>query len=381
MLFEAAPLGEQELQVLGQIDELQRSLGLYVSEPRRWTRSLRRAQAARHIQGSNSIEGFEASLDDAAAIELGEEPIDASAETAFAIKGYSEAMTFVLQLAADESFAYSEMLLRSLHFMMTSYDLANRPGRWRSGSIYVRDDATERNVYEGPPVEDVPRLIDALVTELRAPDPAEPIIRAAMAHLNLVMIHPFRDGNGRMARCLQTLVLSRERILAPEFSSIEEYLGRDTRAYYDVLASTGRGSWQPDNDTTAWIRFSLLAHLRQARSLLRRVRESERLWSDLEQLVRASGLPERTIPALWNAAVGYRIRRSVYVAMGDDWGEEITEQTATRDLRLLVDRRLLVPKGEKRGRHYVASPAVRGIHDALIAQRDPRDDLDPFASS
>jgi len=379
MLFEAAPLGEQERSVLDQIGELQRSLAIYVSEPRRWSRSLRRAQAARHIRGSNSIEGFDASLDDAAAIELGEEPIDAGSETVLALRGYSEAMTFVLQLAADETFEYSDMLLRSLHFMMTSYDLASRPGRWRSGSIYVRDDTTERNVYEGPPVEDVPRLIDALIADLRSSEPGPPIIRAAMAHLNLVMIHPFRDGNGRMARCLQTLVLSRDRILAPEFSSIEEYLGRDTRAYYDVLASTGRGSWQPANDTTAWIRFSLLAHLRQARSLLRRVRESERLWDQLEQLARAKGLPERTIPVLWNAAVGYRIRRAVYVAMGDDWGEEITEQTATRDLRLLVDRGLLVPKGEKRGRHYIASSTVRAEHEALIAQRDPRDDLDPFA--
>ncbi|NIA03686.1 MAG: hypothetical protein GWP12_04075 [Nitrospirae bacterium] len=62
------------------------------------------------------------------------------------------------------------------------------------------------------------------------------MVRAGMAHLNLVMVHPFKDGNGRMARALQTLVLARERILAPQFSSIEEYLGRNTPAYYGVLA-------------------------------------------------------------------------------------------------------------------------------------------------
>ncbi len=43
--------------------------------------------------------------------------------------------------------------------------------------------------------------------------------------LNLVLIHPFRDGNGRMARCLQTLVLAREGMVSPIFASIEEYLG------------------------------------------------------------------------------------------------------------------------------------------------------------
>ena len=79
------------------------------------------------------------------------------------------------------------------------------------------------------------------------------MIRAAMAHLNLVMIHPFRDGNGRMARCLQTLVLAREGILSPEFSSIEEYLGRNTQAYYDVLADAGAGHWQPERDARPWV--------------------------------------------------------------------------------------------------------------------------------
>lgn len=57
-------------------------------------------------------------------------------------------------------------------------------------------------------------------------------IQAGMAHLNLVMIHPFRDGNGRMARCLQSLVLARGGILDPVFISIEEYLGRNTQRYY-----------------------------------------------------------------------------------------------------------------------------------------------------
>ena len=52
-----------------------------------------------------------------------------------------------------------------------------------------------------------------------------------MAHLNLAMIHPFSDGNGRLARCLQTLLLAREQIVSPVFSSIEEYLGQNTQAY------------------------------------------------------------------------------------------------------------------------------------------------------
>jgi Fic family protein len=55
------------------------------------------------------------------------------------------------------------------------------------------------------------------------------VVRAAMAHLHLVSVHPFGDGNGRIARIVQSLVLAREGLLSPEFASIEEYLGKHTR--------------------------------------------------------------------------------------------------------------------------------------------------------
>lgn len=64
---------------------------------------------------------------------MGEEALDASDETALAIKGYRDAMTYVLQLAEEPRFRFEEQLIKSLHFMMTSYDLKSHPGRWRLG--------------------------------------------------------------------------------------------------------------------------------------------------------------------------------------------------------------------------------------------------------
>jgi len=203
-------------------------------------------------------------------------------------------------------------------------------------------------------------------------------VRAAMAHLNLVMVHPFRDGNGRMARALQTLVLAREGILTPVFCSIEEYLGRNTQAYYDVLAEVGAGAWHPERDARPWLRFSFTAHLRQARTLLLRIRESERLWDELERLVGRRGLPDRAIPVLWDAAMDFRVRNATYRAIHDD---EITEQTASRDLRQLVDAGLLVAHGEKRGRFYIAGDEVRSRRLMIVNAREPRDDSDPFADT
>lgn len=128
----------------------------------------------------------------------------------------------------------------------------------------------------------IPELIGELCADLEGDNESPVLVRGAMAHLNLVMIHPFRHGNGRMSRCLQTLVLSREQILAQELCSIEQYLGRNTDAYDQILADVGRGRWRPEGDALPWVRFCLTAHYVQAVSVLRRIRESERLWLKLQ---------------------------------------------------------------------------------------------------
>jgi Fic family protein len=378
MLFLApTPTGREEA-VLAEIQHLRDQLRAQLVEPRRWHGSLRRQSMARAVQASNSIEGYDAALDDVVAIAVDETPIDASTLTALAHRGYGHAMTYVLQMADDPAFAFSSQLMKSLHFMMLAHDLEARPGRWRAGPILVRDDRGGI-VYEGPDVATVPGLMDELIEMLDTDDGSPAIVRAAMAHLNLVMIHPFRDGNGRMARCLQSLVLVREGILAPEFSSVEEYLGRNTPAYYAVLAEVGGGRWSPDRDARPWLRFMLTAHLRQARTLLRRVRESEQLAFQIDRLIETYGLPERTQHALFDAAIGMRVRNTTYRTLATRSGDPITFATASRDLRQLVTAELLQPHGERRGRHYTAGPTLGLTWRAILATRDPRDDADPFA--
>jgi Fic family protein len=377
MQFETPELDGQEQEVVGRILEARNRLRLQLVQPRRWFGNLRRLSMAKAIQGSNSIEGFVAALDDVAAIEAGEEPLDADTETRLALWGYREAMTYVLQLAGEETFDYSEQLLKSLHFMMTSYDLGIRPGLWRKGEIFVHNEETDEVVYEGPDVRLVPGLMAELVSALNQQDETLPeIIRASMAHLNLVMVHPFRDGNGRMARCLQTLVLAREGILDPAFCSIEEYLGRNTDDYYEVLSEVGRGSWHPENDARPWVQFSLKAHFQQAETLLRRIQESEQLWIALEHITEREGLPDRTIDAMWDAAIGLRVRRSTYFVMIEP---DLSEQAAGRDLRQLAERSLLVPHGEKRGRYYTGSDELVNIWRGIRAKRAARP-ADPFAA-
>ncbi|HXS32190.1 MAG TPA: Fic family protein [Solirubrobacterales bacterium] len=379
MIFQTPELRDDERGVLELLSEQREQLRDRVAEPRRWAGTLRRMTFARAVQGSNSIEGYNASLDDVVAAVDGEPTLDASAETQLALAGYRDAMTYVLQLARDETPNVDEGLIKSLHFMMLKYDLSKNPGQWRPGDIYVRNDASGEIVYEGPASDEVPKLIAEMLLAL-ASDQSPVPVKAAMAHLNLVLIHPFSDGNGRMARCLQTLVLARDRVLAPVFSSIEEFLGRNTEAYYEVLAEVGAGYWHPERDARPWIRFCLRAHYLQIRTMLRRRQEIEELWNSCYALAEKSGLPERCAVALMDAAYGLRIRRGSYRASVEGvTGEDVSEQTASRDLRAMVDQRLLAPMGERRARYYLAGPRPTEIRNQVKASRPPRADEDPFA--
>jgi Fic family protein len=376
MLFAADKLTQIEEDVIGRIEETRKALKYNLATPRRWKGLLRRNTLARAVRGSNSIEGYNVTAEDAIAAVEGQEPLTADRESWLAVTGYRTAMTFVLQLTKDPNFVYSEGFVRGLHFMMVQHDLTKNPGNWRPGTVYVRDEERQDVVYEGPEVEMVPGLIAELIDYLNDDqDSPHALVKGAMAHLNLVMIHPFSDGNGRMARCLQTLVLSREGILETEFSSIEEYLGRNTQDYYNVLARTGEGSWHPRNSTRQWIQFNLTAHFRQATTLLMRTRLMDRLWQEAELILSRHGLPERLIYAVADGAIGYSVRNSSYRNLA-----ELNDVLASRDLKAAVDAGLLIPSGERRGRTYVGSPQLRALVDKLRTEHI-RSVPDPFAAT
>lgn len=375
MIFETPRLADQELEVVERISGMRSQMRHISGRPMRWFGTLRRNALARAIQGSNSIEGYVVSKEDAlAAVEM-EEPLEAEQETWQAILGYRDAMTYVLQLTQDPNFTFSEGYIRSLHFMMLRYDLTKHPGNWRLGPIYVREDVAKKVVYEAPDRELVEPLMSELIAELNKPseDMRFPdVVKAAMAHLNFVMIHPFADGNGRMGRCLQTMVLSRQGIIEPQFCSVEEYLGRETRSYYDILAHMGRGKWNPQNDARPWIRHMLKAHFVQASLLVWRMKLIGRLWTEAELLLQELRLPDRMVNPLVDAATGYKVRNALYRKTA-----EISDNLASRDLKVLVDHGLLTAMGENRGRYYSKSARLDKVRESCY---EPFTATDPFES-
>ena len=371
MLFTYPALDSAEREVAARIDDIRNDLRHYVGrEPRRWTGLLARITRARALRASNSIEGINVSDEDAIAAVDGEDPAEADRPTWRAVVGYQAAMEYILQRCRNDNFNFSVDLLLAVHFMITQSDLKANPGNWRPGWVCVRNTATGDIVHEGVDRDLLEPLIEELIEYMNAPGDEPTVLKASMTHLNLAMLHPFSDGNGRVARCLHTAVLANDGIAAPVFSSIEEYIGRNQQAYYDVLAEVGGGGWDPVRSCQPWIRFCLTGHYRQAQTLLRRTREFERIYDDLHQLVGRRGLQERTALALLQASLGSSVRNASYRASAD-----ISMNLASRDLKELADAKLLTAEGERRGRRYIAGPEIIAIREA---HRLPKGIDDPF---
>lgn len=372
MLYQYESLDDEEKRVLKRVGEMRHELRYFVAQsPRRWTGLLARMTRARALRASNSVEGINVSAEDAIAAIDNEEPAEADKQTWQAVVGYHAAMDYILQRCRDPRFAFSRDVILAVHFMISQHDLQANPGNFRPGWVGVRNTKTGEIVHEGVDRDQLEPLVEELVAYMNIDHTESAILKAAMTHLNLTLMHPFSDGNGRTARCLQTAVLASEGIVAPIFSSMEEYIGRNQQGYYDVLAEVGGGGWHPERNCKPWVRFCITGHYRQAQTLLRRAHEIERVYEVLCKEVERYGLPERTALALLEAAAPVKVRNASYRVSAD-----ISNNLASRDLKALTDAGLLEARGERRGRVYVAGEVVMGIRNK---HRLPKAIDDPFA--
>ncbi len=375
MLYKTPSLDAEDHRVLAEIEQMRQKLRHVLRTQPRWTGQLRRNLTARAIAGSNTIEGYAATVDDVEALMAGEEPLETADRTRVELEGSQRTMTYIQALAdAGDDFRYDAGLVNGLHFMLQGHHLDKRPGRWRDGPVFVTspDDPMVPS-YAAPACPDVPALMAELIDWLNHGDLDAPVhVRASMAHLNLVNIHPWKDGNGRMSRAVSTLVFAREadNLLPPEFSSIEEWLGRgqNTYGYYRVLQQVGGPAWDPTRDTHPWIRFCLEAHHRQAQQAQRRTDLLSRAWVHLGAAAEEAGLDERVVYALLPAFWGSKVRRTVY-----QQDAELSDQQAIRDIRELVRLGWLVPHGKARARFYAPGPRMDS------AQQEVRQSVAPYA--
>jgi Fic family protein len=353
MIFQIPRLEQPLLARLDELEALRRTLERGTQTRSRWMGSLRRQVRANSIESSTSIEGFSVSPEEALALTSGRLVAEPGDEDRQAVACYSRAMDHVETMAVDPEFRWLDRVILDLHFDVCYFQRDKDPGLWRLGPIGVTgaDGSLE---YRGPDAGDVVGLMDEVLSWLAEGDlEADVFVRAAMAHLNVISVHPFRDGNGRIARIIQSLVLARGGLGSPEFFSIEEYLGGHTREYYAALRETQGGSYQPDRDATRWIAFCLDAHVAQAKRRLAQIEEAAARWQRLEELVSQRGWPDRMVIALEQSLLGGTDRRR-YTDEAD-----VSPATASADLGRLLDSGLVEQRGRARSSSYVAGGELR----------------------
>jgi Fic family protein len=335
---------------LAAFDHLCEELGARAGSAGPWLGSLRRQWRASSAESSIEIEGFSVPSEDRLAITSGAEPAEPTDDDRMALAGYTRAMDHVGVMAADGGFEWVDRVVLDLHFDASYFQKDKEPGLYRKSGIEVTSPEGGAPAFVGPPAEEVRPLMGEVMQWLRTGDrDAHLVVRAAMVHLHVVSVHPFRDGNGRISRIVQSLMLALGGLLAPEFVSIEEYLGENTDAYYAALRKVQGGSYQPQRDAAPFVRLCVEAHLAQARRRLLQLDQAAERWSYLERLVEERNWPDRLVIALEQSLFDGTDRASYSAEAG------VSSPTASNDLRRLLDAGLITQQGRGPTTRYVAS--------------------------
>ncbi len=163
--------------------------------------------------------------------------------------------SFDRELTVDRLFDWHAALSPTGRSGMTRIPVA----RWRDddeGPMEVVSGPVGRETvhFSAPPAERIPGEVDAFVAWFKAPGPLDPLVVAGQAHLWFVTIHPFADGNGRIARAIADMALARADGSAERFYSMSGQILRERSDYYAILERTQK---QGDLDITLWLEWFL----------------------------------------------------------------------------------------------------------------------------
>ncbi len=225
-------------------------------------------------------------------------------------------------------------------------------GHWREGDapMQVVSGAFgyEKVHYEAPPSSNVPDEMARLLQWIEQKDNLDPILRAAIAHLWFVSIHPYDDGNGRIARTLTELLLARADGLKPRFYSMSRQICQNKKRYYETLERT-----QKSLDITQWLNWfltTLEAALIYSEEAMQRVILKSKFWQDFRHIP----MNERQtimINRMWDGIEGKMTAKK--------WGKmmKCSAATALRDINDLIEKGILIadtPGG--RSTNYLLAP-------------------------
>ena len=208
-------------------------------------------------------------------------------------------------------------------------------GGWRKGDMQVVSGqyGKEKVHYEAPPSKDVPRMMDEMLLWINTAD-LDPVLKAAIAHLWFVSIHPFSDGNGRLARTITDMLLAKSDATPYRFYSMSTQIALARKEYYDILEQTQKASL----DITAWL-FWFLGRMMVAVDIAMKTIERSLNKATFWESHRHVSMNERQtkmVNMLWDGFDG-KLTSSKWAKIN-----KCSPDTALRDLQDLVVKGILV---------------------------------------
>lgn len=263
-----------------------------------------------------------------------------------ATQNYSEPLT------EERLFAWHASLFPTGRSGMTKIIV----GGWRddaSGPMQVVSGpiGRERVHYEAPAASRLAEEMAAFIDWMAGETSIDPVIKAGLAHLWFVTIHPFEDGNGRIARAIADLALARSEQSQQRFYSMSSQIRAERNRYYDMLEATQKGGL----DVTKWLRWFLDCLERaidRAEETLASVMEKARLWD----AIKGQPISERQRLVINRLLDGFEGKLT-----SSKWAKlsKCSQDTAARDIDDLVKRGILVRSdaGGRSTSYSLAMPA------------------------
>ena len=239
---------------------------------------------------------------------------------------------FATPLTAERLFAWHAALFPSGHSGMSKISV----GGWRDGPMQVISGPVgrERVHYEAPDASRLAREMSAFLDWFNGDAALDPVLKAAIAHFWFVTIHPFDDGNGRIARAIADMALARAEQSPQRFYSMSSQIRDERKDYYAMLERTQKASL----DITAWLEWFLACLGRAfdgADKVLASVIMKARFWESVAD----KPLSERQRKVINRLLDGFDGKLT-----SSKWAKltKISPDTALRDINDLVVRGILV---------------------------------------
>jgi len=211
-------------------------------------------------------------------------------------------------------------------------------GDWRNdstGPMQVVSGAMgkEKVHYQAPNATELEKEIELFINWFNSVEKLDPVIKAGLAHLWFVTIHPFEDGNGRIARAITDMQLARSDGISQRFYSMSAQIRLERKEYYDVLEKSQKGTL----DVTEWLEWflnCLLNALKASEQILSRVLYKHKFWNENAKQV----FNDRQVLLLNKLLDGFKGKLT-----SSKWAKiaKCSADTALRDIQDLMNKHIL----------------------------------------